>query len=222
MALADIRVLVSRLVRDDAGLFAPADIDAAIDISATRISDESPAHLIADVNAPSQWIDVPPQWVAGWSRLVSVEAPIDDVPARLIDVRRVQVRRLPDGSERIGINGSWPAPVVRLTWTAMHSADTAAAHLAWPIAAWAASVLCGQAASHFANQTNSTIGADAVDHKSKSELWAARERQYRDQGYEALGIPIPSRGAVAAAAMPSPSGTVVVMPPRRSKARPAW
>jgi hypothetical protein len=64
------------------------------------------------------------------------------------------------------------------------------------VAALAASLLCGQLATAYASQSDSTIAADSVQQKSRSELYAAREREYLKQAYTSWGLPVPgSRGA---------------------------
>jgi hypothetical protein len=148
-------------------------------------------------NVSGQRLAVPEGWQAGRSRVVEIEYPVGDVPPSFVDSTRLQVAAKPDGSEEILLYDALPAgSTVRLTFTLDHQVDsqtdTVPVRMVYGVCALAASIVCGQLASLYANQSDSTIQADSVEHKSKSELYRARERQYFEQAYISCGLPVPT------------------------------
>lgn len=222
MSLATYQTFVDSLVRDDAARITAEQRDAAIEQAVARLSRDKPRELLAEVTGASgQRVATPAGWVPGESRLVNVEYPVGETPPAYLDAPTVYGK--PDGSQELVLVDALPAAsTIRVRFTAPHKVDTQAdtvpAADQWGVVALAASIICGQLASFYANQTDSTIAADGVDHKSKSELYAAREREYRAQAYTSWGLPVPStKGTQLAAA-----GTVVQFEPRRAPKRIVW
>lgn len=218
--LADYQQLVTDLVRDDAGKVTPEQRDRAIAQALLRLSDEKPREVAEDLTGQSgQLIDTPPGWVAGESRLVSVETPVGEVPPELVDATDVTVLAQPDGTDRLAFTDTLSNATLRVRYTLPHvvdgQRDTVPAGSQWGVAALAASILCGQLASLYANQGDSTIAADSVDQKSRSELYAARERQLERQAYASWGLPVPTASGNAGSASGNAAGTTVSFEPRR-------
>lgn len=233
MALSYYQQTVSDLVRDDANQILPEHIERAIDAAVRQLSQDAPREPFVDlVGTGAQMYALPEDWASGSSRVVSIECPIGELPPRMLDRQRIFVTRDAAGAERVGIqDGLAVGTLARLRYTAPHTVsgqtDTVPEPYRWPVACYAASLLCGQLASWYANQTDSTIGADAVDHKSKSELWRSREREYERKYYIGVGLPVPSSGNAGAGTSGqtlASAGAVVSFAPRRDKVwrRPAW
>lgn len=217
--LADYQQLVTDLVRDDAGKVTPEQRYRAIAQALARLSAERPREVAEDLaNVSGALVATPPGWVVGDSRLVSVETPIGQVPPDLVD--DVTVLAQPDGTERLAFTAPLAAnTTIRVRYTLLHLVDsqddTVPAGLQWGVAALAASMLCGQLASLYANQGDSTIAADSVDQKSRSELYAARERELERKAFASWGLPVPSAGGGANSAAGNAAGVVVSFDPRR-------
>lgn len=205
------------LVRDDAGRITSEQVDEAIAAAVAQYSAEAPRTLTVEMTGQSgQLLTAPAGWSAGESRLVSIEYPVGEVPPEYIADGAAWVLPQPDGTEKIGLADSLPAAsTLWVRFTAPHEVDgqtdTVADGKRLGIAMLAGARLCGQLASWYANQTDSTIAVDAVEHKSKSELWAARERQLLAQAEVILGIGL----RAAQNATPPAGGTVVSFEPRR-------
>lgn len=217
MAIEFYQRAAADLVRDDAGRLTAEQVDAAIAAAVARYSGEAPRTATEEMTGASgQWLE-PTGWADGASRLVSIEYPVGEVPPALLADNAAHVIAQPDGTEKIGLVDALPAAsTVRVRYTTPHEvsgqADTIGAERRWGIALLAASILCGQLASLYANQSDSTISADAVEHKSKSELYAGRERAYLKQAEAALGVTL---AALPAAGAGEAAGTVVSFAPRR-------
>lgn len=226
--LADYQVQVADLIRDDSGQITAEARDRAIAAAIERLSEEMPRTLTVEAaNQSGQQLDVPAGWVPGESRLDQIEYPVGDVPPTYLDATRVMVLRQPGGAEKIGLADALPpGSTIRVSFTAPHvvdsQSDTVPASRRWGVSCLAASILAGQLASFYANQANSTIAADAVEHRSKSELWAARERQYERQAYIAWGLPLPSANAGAASAQGQAAGVIKSFEPRRGRRSALW
>lgn len=204
MALDFYQQLAADLVRDDAGKITPEQVDVAIAEAVARLSDDLPRTRMAEVTGASgQRLNTPADWVPGESRVVDIEYPVGYTPPRYLAADSVLLVDAPDGTQQIGLADALPAAsTVRIRYTLPHEvsgqADTVPVQLRWGVAALAASLLCGQLASAYANQRDSTIAADSVEQKSRSELYAAREREYLKQAYTSWGLPVPgSKGAGA-------------------------
>ncbi|MGL4575418.1 MAG: hypothetical protein ACRCV9_11600, partial [Burkholderiaceae bacterium] len=58
----------------------------------------------------------------------------------------------------------------------------------YAVCCYAASVLCGELASHYAGDSDSTIQADSVDHRNKSQTWASRASALKTEYFKVLGV----------------------------------
>jgi len=207
--------VVRDLVRDDADRITTEQTDTAIASAVARYSGESPRTVVEELEDQSGHYIAPTSWVAGRSRLASVEYPVGEVPPALVPDGAAMVIAEPDGTERVALVDALPAAsTVRVRFTAPHEvtgqADTIPVERRLGIALLAASLLCGQLASWYANQTDSTIAADGVEHKTKSELWASRERTYLKQAEGVLGMVLASAAPATEA-----GGVVLAFAPRR-------
>ena len=204
MALDFYQTLAADLVRDDAGQVAPEQIDAAVGQAVARLSDAMPRESVVEQSGVAgNTLATPAGWEVGASRLVRIEYPVGRIPREFVSADRTEGVDKPDGSQEILLLDALPAAsTVRMTFTRPHQVDdqvdSVPQLLRWGVAALTASILCGQLASRYANQGDSTIAADSVDSKSRSELFAAREREYRAQAYASWGLPVPGSKAALA------------------------
>lgn len=191
--LSDYTTAVADLVRDKDQVMTGPQSTAAIDAAVLRYSLDRPRVVVEDVTSPGGYrLPLPVAWVSEISRLASVEYPIGDVPASLLDITRVGMYRSPS-AELIEI----PVPLesdedVRLTYSGRHSVtalvDTIPLDHRLLVCYWAASIICDQFASYYAGDGEPTFNADAVNHQNKSQTWASRAREYRKQYTSTLGV----------------------------------
>lgn len=207
MARADVEALVDDIVQDGARLRGGAR-DRAIDQAVARYSKDRPRTVIADVTAIGGYaLPLPPGWAPG-SRVLGWAWPPGAGPAARRPAADLIIDGTPTGEQLAVRREPWPAAgaAVRITFTAFHrltdAEDTIPAADAPAVANLAASFLLEQLAVATAGDTDSTIPADAVDHKGASERYAARARTARkvyDDHVGASGTDPGTAGAGAAA-----------------------
>jgi hypothetical protein len=134
-------------------------------------------------------------WTEGFSTIKSVEYPVDDdePAAHVLQEDAWQIYRKPAGAYlRLLEDTPETSETLRVTYTAMHTctdeACTVPSYDEEALQILAASIFCDMLAAYFAQTQDSTIQADAVDHKSKASEYAARARAYRKMYFDHLGI----------------------------------
>ncbi|SDG60720.1 hypothetical protein [Thalassobaculum litoreum] len=193
MALADFQDLVDDFVRDDENRITTDDRDAAIALAVARYSEDRPRKIVVDLTAAGgHYLDLPESWEDGFSQLETLEHPVDQVPPSEISPADWRLYHSPSGT-RIMVAFSFAAAAsVRATHTGRHvlddEADTIPFGAREPVAAYGASILLDQLASATANSSDPTIGADSVDHRSKSQEYAARARAHRNRYLNTFGL----------------------------------
>ncbi|NYZ17063.1 hypothetical protein HL658_31355 [Azospirillum sp. RWY-5-1] len=209
MARADLLALVEDVVRgDDARLRAGAG-DRALDEAVRRYSKDRPRRAVADIAGTGAHLVEPP---AGWepgSAVVGLEVPAGQAPPAIRPAGDLVPYDHPDG-----VRLMWrptpppgPADTARVTFTVRHRLtafeDTIPEADRLAVASLAASLLLEQLAAATAGDTDTTIPADAVDHRGASDRYAARARSARkayDDHLSASG-PAPGRSAGASASI---------------------
>ena len=193
MSLHDFQTAVDELVRDDAGKIATAERDRAIARAVTRYSADRPRLVVGDVTADgSNFLPLPTAWADAETQITGLEYPIGEWPISLISPEWFGVVPSPTGDEirlaGVIINGE----AVRVSMTVPHTLSATTdtlpnAHLE-AVASYAAALLMDQLASLHSGDTDSTIQADSVEHRSQAQEYAARARTYRARYAEMLGI----------------------------------
>ncbi len=134
-------------------------------------------------------------WTEGFSVIKSVEYPVDDTEeiASILQDDAWQIYQKPAG-KYLRLLEDTPAATedLRITYTALHTCTDAACTVPSydeeALQTLAASIFCDMLAAYFAQQQDSTIQADSVDHKSKASEYAGRARAYRKMYFDHLGI----------------------------------
>lgn len=195
MALADMQALVTSLVRDDEDRIPDEDRDAAIALAVLRYSEDRPRRPVVDIVSDGQALqDLPEGWEPGFSALVSLEHPVGRIPPSLLHSEAFGVYDAPDGQKLAFVHGDLPpaGDAVRVTFLAGHQLtaelDTTPQRHREVIACYAASLLLDQLSTLMANAGDSTIQADSVDRRTKSQEYASRARAMRQRYLDGLGI----------------------------------
>lgn len=191
--LADYQTLVAKAIRDDSGIIAAGDIDAAIGMAVNRYSSDRPVYVVEDV-APSgtQIMNLPAQWDADFSRIAEIEYPLSSGSGRptYLDTEDYYEYFTPSG-KRIRFDVA-PVSVCRVRYSIRHTLSTGADTLPVlhreAVSNLAAAICCEQLASWYANAGDETIQADRVNRLSQSKDYAARAVALRKRYTDEIGV----------------------------------
>jgi len=208
--LVGFQQLVNDLVRDKDQVISSTARDSAIEAALARYSTDAPRMVVEDVtSAGGSTLALPTGWAPQWSWLAMVEFPIGRTPPAEINLAGTAIYTAPAGEELRLVISLVAGDVVRLTYAAPHILspllNTIPAEHRRPVAALAASDLCGQLASYYATEGAPTIGADTVDHLTKTERWTRRARDLRNDYTSVVGSAPSARDKPASATVHLPS-----------------
>lgn len=196
MPYADFQTLVTKLVRDDAGVVAAVDRDGAIDLAAVRYSTDRPQLKVEDVAAAGgNALALPPAWEVDFSELIAIEYPIGENPPTYLERESFRLYLKPDGTQELRFDDALPNAAVRVAYTVKQvltagaqGTDTIPLTDREAVCKYAASLLCDQLAANYSNSTGSTIQADAVNYQTKASEYRKQASGYRAQYLAHLGI----------------------------------
>lgn len=193
MPLHDYQTSVDELVRDDAGKISGPERDRAITRAVARYSQDRPRQVVEDVTTNgSNFLPLPNAWADGDTAITSLEYPVGEWPISLVAPAWYGVVRGPSGDEIRLAGAVMAGEVVRATMTAPHvlnaTTDTLPDAHHEAVSSYAAALLMDQLASLHSGDTDSTIQADSVEHRSQAQEYATRARTYRARYAEILGI----------------------------------
>jgi hypothetical protein len=194
VSLAAIQQLVTNLVRDDNEKVTETQRDEAIALALEAYSVDRPRTKVVDVThaAGGKSLALAAGWQAGFSTLKSLEYPVGSIPPEVIKTGDYALYQGPSEEVIHLVDGLPVNAVVRHTFTIRHeltaSLDTVPDRDRQAFAYLAAAIVCDQLAALYANNSDSTIQADTVDHKSQSDQYRATARHYRTQYKAALGL----------------------------------
>ncbi|MBK6402095.1 MAG: hypothetical protein IPP18_10735 [Rhodocyclaceae bacterium] len=188
--LADVQALVGDLVRDTLDQVSPAQRDTAIELAVARYSADRPRPAVAAAVAPGgDRLPMPAGWPATaklawleWPLWCNPPAQLAHVPLRTLagDLVAVTEIEVPAGD------------TVHIHYTDMHvlavAEDSIAIADREAVAAYAAALVFDQLASLATRNSEPTLNADAVDHKSQAQDYAGRARALRKRYTELLAI----------------------------------
>lgn len=188
---ADYENLVNTLARDDSEQITFDDVHSAIHLAVSRYSKDRPLLSIKDVvSTGSHFLPLPEGWVVGFSDVVDLEYPVEQIPA--ISVANFDIYQAPDGEKIITDTLIAAGEQVRVRFHIFHTVDDEVDTVPFAereaVASYAASLVLDQLSSLFSGDTDSTIQADSVDHNNKASQYAARARAMRKRYYDELGI----------------------------------
>lgn len=193
MSLYDFQTSIADLVRDDAGKIADAERDRAITRAVARYSQDWPRQVVEDVTADgSNYLPLPTAWADGDTAITSLEYPVGEWPISLISTEWYGVVPGPMGDEIRLAGAIISGETVRVVLTVPHvlnaTTDTLPDAHHEAVVSYAAALLMDQLASLHSGDTDSTIQADSVEHRSQAQEYASRARSYRARYAEILGI----------------------------------
>ncbi len=189
--LADIRQKVISIVRDDATkLDNPHDYDRIISAAVNRYSKHRPGTAVADITGDGgNDYALPSAWVDEFSAIKSIEFPIGDVPATLLDDDAYTIYQDTSARKIRLIHDSPSASEsFRVTFSIPRTETTVPANEVDAVCSLAASFCLEELANVYAQTSDATIGADSVNYRTKSQEFASRAKSLRNLYKSHLGI----------------------------------
>ena len=164
-----IDAIISK-IKDDSGKLTTADFSSALTEAMNRYSNARPLSSVVDQHGSGvNDQPLPPAWIEGFSDIMSVEYPVDQVPASILDPRDYSLYARPAGkSLRLNITPLL-TETIRVTFTIMHTEASVPIVDMEAIANLAASLCLRQLAASFGQTGDSTILADSVNYRSKAD-----------------------------------------------------
>jgi hypothetical protein len=170
-------------------------------------------------------------WADGFSRIVQVEYPVDDTSpdASVLEEEDWTIYKKPAGDVLRFLDATPETDeTIRVTYTARHMFDdddvcSVAEADDSAVQKLAAALYCRILAAAYAQDDDSTIQADSVDHSSKRREYEAQAGKYRSEYDEHMGLGKTKEGSLKAACatqdwdMQSPSGWDWVTHPNRRR-----
>lgn len=189
--MATLIDLIRSNIKDDSGkLTDPDDLINAATQALNRYSKARTLEVVVDIAGNGTHdVDLPIDWIDGFSSILQVEYPVDQVPAEIIDRRDYHIYTSPLGKKlRIITKTPTAAQSVRQTYTILHSEDSVPASDIEAVANLAASFCLLQLAAAYGNATDSTIQADSVQRQSKIDEYRRLAKEFEGQFNHALGL----------------------------------
>lgn len=163
--------VIQSKVKDDSGKLVESDYTSAVTEAIKRYSKHRPRLVVEDLagNATHDLL-MPAGWCDGHSSIISIEYPIGEVPEILLDSLDWSFYLIPAGL-RLRLMELAPAigETVRVTYSALHDESTVPEVDEEAIANLAASLCLRQLATAYGQTGDSTIQADAVNYRSKTD-----------------------------------------------------
>lgn len=168
----------------------PDSVNSAINTAIAIYSKHRPAESVKAVtgNAGHDY-DAPSGWVDEFSRIIRIEYPVDEVPAEYLDEDDFTIYSGPSG-KKIRLIADTPAATeaFNITFTIPRTEATIPAPDEDAVANLAAAICLEMLANAFTQTSDSTIGADAVNYRSKGYEFGQRAKALRKLYSEHMGI----------------------------------
>ncbi len=202
--IADYRTLVAGQIQDAAGKLPSADLTASIEEAiAGRYSKDRPRMLVVDLTgdgAKYEWdLATLTGWQSGFSQVVGIEYPQGERAPIFLENDDWRIYDSPTARFLRFAFALTSGKKARVRFTAAHSIDASTVPDAdfYAVGALAASLAARRLSAVYAQIGDSTIPADAVNYRTKSQEYAALARQLENDYENLLGTD-PERTAPAA------------------------
>lgn len=197
-----LQPLVKRYVKDNAGkLTEPGDYDAFIEaVLKGRYSQDRPLVKAADYagDGSTYQLTLPAGtgtpavygWIDGFSSIVSVEYPTGDRPQTFLDPRDYAIDFISATTKKLILTDTTPGTgkTLRMRYTTQRVAEAdVMATDADAFCKLAAAACCRALASYYAQTSDSTISADAINYRSKSQEYTSLAKEYEKAYGEHMG-----------------------------------
>ncbi len=186
--LSDYNSKVDAIIQDDAGYLDSAEIDDFIQKEATQLySQHKPFEKVNDIAAANTYDYAIngtnfPSWSEGFSYIINVEYPAGEYQdPSMIEFENFDIYETSTTKYLRFLDTTPSTGTIRVRYTIPHSI-TASTSTVYDndfgaFCNLAAAFCCGALARRFAQVSDSTIGADAVAYRDKSDVYASRMKE---------------------------------------------
>jgi len=191
MTQPELRQRLIEEMKDESGkLTDPDDFDNAIETALKEYSKHDPAELVVDINGSGTHDqDLPAGWIGEFSLVKTIEYPLGEVPASLLDSDDHEIYQTPAGDKLRLLNESpGITETLRIKFTVLRTVPTVPSKNIEAFILLAASCCCDKLANAWLQNSDSTIAADSVDYRSKSREAASRANSLRKRYREQMGL----------------------------------
>lgn len=223
---SDLLEKVQALTKDTDGKLAAADWTNGIAGALARYSKHRPKVSVADiVGDGTNLYAAPAGWVEEFSGIDSIEYPIGNNPETLLDKDDDYAVYKGSGAEQIRlINDTPPATEsFRVRFTVLRTEATIAANDIDAVANLAAHICLGMLASRYIGTGDSTLQADAVSYRTKSQEATSRAKVCLTFYNDHMGVKedgaTPAASAVSSVSVNYPGGGARLTHPRSGRIR---
>jgi hypothetical protein len=209
MPLTDYRVLVDERLRDTADILDAAALGSAIQEAVKIYARHRPRRRVQQITGDGAAFtyDLAADFEEPLSRIEAIEHPVDEQDPQIVDENDYALYRDPTTGKlrlrflELVIPSAAKAYVGYTTRHTVNDAgqDTVPVADREAVANLAAAILALELAAHYAQTSSSTLGADAVDYRSKSGEYRALADRYEARYRRHLGLP--DDGPLAASAV---------------------
>jgi len=197
MNYAQIKDKVDQTVKDMAGSLGPTERDNFIQEAVKIYSKHRPREVVKDITGAGTYdysiATNLASWIEDFSIVKSIEYPADQRDPQYVDEDDTLIyRKESDLFIRFLLDSPSASQKIRVTYTALHLLSETQCTIPLgdqdALCNMAAS-LCSQAlASYYAQTSDSTITADSVDHRSKSQEYNSRAKDQKKLYMDHLGL----------------------------------
>lgn len=160
-------------IKDTAGrLTDPDDYNTAIVEALKSYSRIRPRRVVIDIVADGGHdLDLPAEWVADFSSVLSIEYPVGSVPETLLPAAAWKFYADPTGIKIRLIDAPTAGETIRLQHTAIHTEETVTSADVDAVANKAAALCCRMLASSYGQSSAPLIQADSVNYGDKVDSY---------------------------------------------------
>ncbi len=200
-AIADFVAAIPDVLSDDAGRITASLTTFAVRAIIERYSQDAPLEIVSDVQGNgTHYLPLPvapgagtvPVFESNFSVIRQIEFPIGQQPPQLVLDSDLRIYRTPGQADQILINFDVPDPqsVLRVTWTARHLPDgsTVPDKDFYAVVDFAASLGAERLATFYVGTGDSTMSADVVNYRSKSQEMLNVAKALRKRYFNHMGI----------------------------------
>jgi len=196
--LGDIKELVRFYVQDSASIVSSAGLDKFVKEAVDVYSSDRPQTFVSIFNGDGGYEYIlPSSFEVNFSQILEIEYPYNEQEPVIVDEARYLTYQASAGSYILQFKDFSPAATekIRMVYSARHSVVDSASSISdneyESVAHLSAAYYLRAMANYFGRVTDSTIGADAVDYHTKSDVYdrlsKEHERIYRER------VPAPLR-----------------------------
>lgn len=183
--LTEYKARLANLVEAENDALSDGKRTEAVQVAVGLFSQAFPRVSAAEIAGDGSYdYDLPAAWIEEFSDVQQIECPAGERPARYIDADEWSLYRGVSGQKLRFVRALAAGKTAVVSFSVLHEVTNAAGTIspAWnnAVSFLAASIACNIAASYYAQTGESSIGADAVAHRTKSQEYRALAGRWGD------------------------------------------